>query len=110
MGKGADTRATILGEAISLARSFIGERRDTLAGARAFSIPRHTGVELHRAIVTGLDEDRARDACLAFRAGGGFCIIFGKEAMARQLEDAERVRKLAAQAVARRETRLPPRR
>lgn len=78
------------------AREFIAARRQTLRGARALSIPRYIGVDLHRAIVTGLDQDRARTACLEFRKQGGSCIIFGADVAAAQLEEAARVRTLAA--------------
>jgi len=81
----------------ALAREFIRARRDALRGARAITMPRYTGVELHRAIVTGLGEERAREACLAYRAErGAYCVIFGPQAAARQLEDAARVRALSA--------------
>jgi len=82
-------------EARAVAREFIGERVSSLRGARAVSIPRYTGVGLHRAIVTGLNQDRARQACLAYRQQGGFCIIFGPDAASRQLEEAARIRTLA---------------
>jgi len=88
-------------EARALAREFIRARRRLLRGARAFSIPRHIGVTLHRAIVTGLDEERAREACLAFRDAGGACVIFGPEAADQQLEQAARIAVLAERAKAR---------
>lgn len=82
-------------DARAVARAFIRERASSLRGARAVSIPRYTGVDLHRAIVTGLGQDRAREACLAFRRKGGFCIIFGPDAASRQLEEVARIRTLA---------------
>jgi D-alanyl-D-alanine carboxypeptidase len=83
-------------QARKLAQQFIKARRSTLRRARAMSIPRYIGVELHRAIVTGLDQDRARTACLDFRKQGGSCIIFGSQAVAAQLEEVARIRTLAS--------------
>lgn len=83
-------------QARKLAQQFIKARRSALRGARAMSIPRYIGVELHRAIVTGLDQDRARTACLDFRKQGGSCIIFGSQAAAAQLEEVARIRTLAS--------------
>ena len=99
-------------EARAEARTFIRARRKQLPGARAFSIPRYTGVELHRAIVTGLREEHARDACLEFRKSGAFCVIFGPEAAQWQLDDAARIRELAARVQAERGdvTEVPSRR
>ena len=77
-----------------LASDFIKARRATLRGARATSIPRYRGVNLYRAIVTGLDQNRARTACLEFRKHGGNCVIFGPEIAAAQLEEAARIRTL----------------
>jgi D-alanyl-D-alanine carboxypeptidase len=79
-----------------LARDFIKARRTSLRGARSMSIPRHIGVDLHRAIVTGLDQVRARRACLDFRKQGGSCIIFGATVADAQLEEAARVRALSS--------------
>ena len=79
-------------EARALARDFI--RAHALGGAGAISIPRFRGVELHRAIVTGLNEDKARAVCLGFREQGGSCIIFGPDAAAAQLKEIARVRAL----------------
>ena len=73
-------------------------RRKALPGARPFSIPRFTGVELHRAIITGVSEANARKACLAYRDTGGFCVIFGPDAAALQLEHAARIRELQVRA------------
>jgi D-alanyl-D-alanine carboxypeptidase len=77
------------------AQQFIKKRRSTLRGARAISIPRYIGVELHRSIITGLDKDRARTVCLDFRKQAGSCIIFGSQVAAVQLEEAARIRTLA---------------
>ena len=79
----------------ALAKKFISAHRKTLRGARAASIPRFRGVTLQRALVTRLDEDRARSTCLEFRKQGGSCIIFGPKVAAAQLEEAARIRTLA---------------
>lgn len=99
-------------EARAGARAFIRARRRQLPGARAFSIPRYTGVELHRAIVTGVSQEHARDACLEFRKTGAFCVIFGPEAAQWQLDDAARIRELQARVKAERGgvTEVPRRR
>jgi hypothetical protein len=89
-------------EARDAAREFIRERRKALPGAHPFSIPRFTGVELHRAIITGVSEEDARKACLAYRDTGGFCVIFGPDAANLQLENAARIREPQAQAAAKR--------
>jgi len=84
-------------EARAFARAFIREHRETLRGARAITLPRYIGVELHRAIVTGVGEKRAREACLAYRSqDGAYCVIFGPQAAARQARDAARMRALSA--------------
>ncbi|MFT5173952.1 MAG: D-alanyl-D-alanine carboxypeptidase [Gammaproteobacteria bacterium] len=77
-----------------VASDFIKARRAMLRGASATSIPRYRGVNLYRAIVTGLDQDRARTACLEFRKHGGVCVIFGPDAAAAQREEAARIRAL----------------
>ena len=86
-------------EARAEARTFIRAHRKSLPGARPFSIPRYTGVELHRAIVTGVSEEHARETCLAYRKTGGFCIIFGPDIANLQLEDAARIRELQQRAL-----------
>jgi len=82
-------------EARALAKKFIRAHRKALRGARAASIPRFRGVTLHRALVTRLDEDRARATCLEYRKQGGSCIIFGPKVAAAQLEKLARIRTLA---------------
>jgi D-alanyl-D-alanine carboxypeptidase len=78
------------------ARAFIGARRAALRAARAFTIPRFAGVDLRQAVVTGLTEDTARDACLGYRETGGDCIIFGPDAMQHRLDHAARVKRMRA--------------
>ena len=78
-----------------LASDFINAHPATMRGATATSIPRNRGVNLYRAIVSGLDQDRARTACLEFRKHGGACVIFGAKVAAAQREEVARIRTLA---------------
>jgi D-alanyl-D-alanine carboxypeptidase len=79
------------------AHDFIRERRKSLRGARAYSIPSFIGIGGHRSIVTGLKEEQARSVCLKYRDEGGSCIIFGEEVATAQLEKMARIRTLAKQ-------------
>lgn len=83
------------GKAIQRARRFIRKHRRALGGgARAIQIPRFTGINLYRALVTGLKQERARDTCLAYRNSGGDCVIMNQDVATTQLEHARRIARL----------------
>ena len=79
------------------ARRFIREWRNSLGtGPRAMVIPRFTGVDLFRAVITGVERSRATDTCLAYRRSGGDCIVMDTHVAKAQLEQARRVARLNA--------------
>lgn len=84
-------------EAWALSKRFLAKRRARLPGGRPLVIPRFTGGTLYRGCVTGLSQQRARDACLAYRREGGDCIIFSTKAARAQIEQVRRVMKLDAE-------------
>ena len=79
------------------ARRFIRDWRTSLGtGPRAMVIPRFTGVDLYRAVITGVERSHATDTCLAYRQRGGDCIVMDTHVAKAQLEQARRVARLNA--------------
>ncbi|MCB1743462.1 MAG: D-alanyl-D-alanine carboxypeptidase [Gammaproteobacteria bacterium] len=84
------------GEALSLSRRFISQRRKELGGGRPMSLPRFTGVLVHQALVTRLTREAAQRACEAHRQGGQYCVVMGPRALELQQRNARRAQRMRA--------------
>jgi len=83
--------------ALQRASGFIKDQRTEgyrLDGARVMTVPRWTGVQLHRALITGLGQSSATKACVVYRNSGGSCVVVPPELLRVQLEDVKRIRRL----------------